>query len=522
MRRSFAKYLAVCMSISLVGIIFIQFYLLNKALKTSEEIFSRNISNVLVEVCKKLQEIEANFYRDKFVELFGPYPVVDIDFEPITVDDHTTGEYAGSTHSYAVAKIYTHVSEHHKKTVKLLKRSTFYNQGHDKNEHLKNDHFHSSSQSVSPQSAFAKKAFTLEEYIKYKGNDRPIEKRADAELVRSLINQQFVSLGIDVDYEFAILDANNCPSKVVSNNYKFDSAEPAQYIKPLFLNKETRPTYSLALFFPNKQLAILYSIFSIITLSAVVVFIILVTYAASLVYINRQKKISEVKNDFINNMTHEFKTPIATISLAAEALKNSLVATNPEKLAYYSELIKSENMRMNDQVELVLKMSRLEHNQVEFHFESVDLNQLATKAVERIRLIVEERKGFIIEKYEAQHALIYADPVHFENAILNILDNANKYSLDKPEIYVNTFIQGRFVFLRIQDKGIGMVKKVQKKIFERFFRAEMGNLHNVKGHGLGLSYVKKIIHLHNASLILDSQKGKGSTFTIRIPLNNEL
>ena len=245
---------------------------------------------------------------------------------------------------------------------------------------------------------------------------------------------------------------------------------------------------------------------------------ILGIYIISINYMMKQKKISEVKTDFINNMSHEFKTPLATISVATDALANDKISTNPEKVKYYSQLIKQENLRMKKQVENVLNMSKLERNEVKLFLKETNVRELIKQISQSFRLIVEERGGTLTEEFKAEHYHVKVDEFHLSNALVNLLDNANKYSPETPEIRITTRNEAGFYVIAISDKGMGMEQHNRTKIFEKFFREETGNIHNVKGQGLGLSYVKKIVELHNGQVIVESEKDKGSTFTIKLPM----
>ncbi len=234
----------------------------------------------------------------------------------------------------------------------------------------------------------------------------------------------------------------------------------------------------------------------------------------------RQKKLSEIKNDFINNMTHEFKTPIATISLAVDAMKNEKVLQDREKLTYFSTIIKEENRRMNRQVETILKASQLERQEVDLNLKPVHVHEIIKDVVENFALQLEEKKGKAELVLNADADLIDADEVHLSNLVNNLFDNALKYSKDNvpPFIKLTTQSNSKKFIMRIEDNGIGMSKDTLKRVFERFYRAHTGNIHNVKGFGLGLSYVKTMVEAHHGEIKADSTLGKGSIFTVEIPL----
>jgi two-component system phosphate regulon sensor histidine kinase PhoR len=232
----------------------------------------------------------------------------------------------------------------------------------------------------------------------------------------------------------------------------------------------------------------------------------------------KQKKLSEIKSDFINNMTHEFKTPLATISLAVDALKNEKVTGNKEKTDYFTAIIKEENKRMNKQVETILQAALLDKKEVQLNLKRSAAHDLIVAALNNINLQVDEKGGILEVEMEAENDVINADEVHFTNVINNLLDNAVKYSKENPHIKLTTKSAGNQFKIKIEDNGIGMNKETLHRIFEKFYRAHTGNVHNVKGFGLGLSYVKTMVEAHHGTIKAESILGKGSSFCITIPL----
>jgi len=237
----------------------------------------------------------------------------------------------------------------------------------------------------------------------------------------------------------------------------------------------------------------------------------------------RQKKLAKIKNDFINNMTHEFKTPIATISLAVDAMRNEKVIEDRQKLGYFSAIIKEENQRMNRQVETILKASQLEKQEVDLALKPVHVHEVIRDVVDNFNLQLEDRKGKVELALSAANDVIEADEVHFSNLLNNLVDNALKYSKENvpPVVKVSTQSNGKKFSLKVEDNGIGMTRDTLKKIFERFYRAHTGNIHNVKGFGLGLSYVKTMVEAHDGDIKAESTLGKGSSFTIDFPLKKD-
>ncbi|MGZ8550883.1 MAG: sensor histidine kinase [Chitinophagaceae bacterium] len=234
----------------------------------------------------------------------------------------------------------------------------------------------------------------------------------------------------------------------------------------------------------------------------------------------RQKKLGEIKNDFINNMTHEFKTPIATISLAVDAMKNEKVLQDRDKMSYFSAIIKEENQRMNRQVETILKASQLEKQEVELNMQPLHVHEIIKDVVDNFALQLQEKSGKAELMLNAANDLVMADEVHFSNMINNLIDNAVKYSKENTPLLlkITTQSNGKNLTLRVEDNGIGMNKETVKRVFERFYRAHTGNLHNVKGFGLGLSYVKTVVEAQEGEIKVDSVLGRGSIFTIELPL----
>ena len=256
----------------------------------------------------------------------------------------------------------------------------------------------------------------------------------------------------------------------------------------------------------------------ILLLSLLFIFIIIIAFSSSLYQLIRQKKISEIKTDFINNMTHEFKTPIATINLALDSIRNPKILGDDEKVLRYIQMIRDENKRMHAQVENVLRISRLEKNQIEISKETVDVHDIIDDAISHVNLLIKDRKGNINTHFEAITSEISGNEFHLTNVVVNMLENALKYSLGSPKIDVYTESTNKFFLFKIKDEGIGMSKVVQKQVFDKFYREQKGNIHDVKGHGLGLAYVKEIVDKHHGTVFVESEKGKGSIFTVKLPL----
>ncbi len=347
---------------------------------------------------------------------------------------------------------------------------------------------------------------------------KPIEELYSPKDLNDVIEITLWSNGIDQKFEFAIeSDDEDAPFPIQSENFSFDTMLDAYWISLFPQEIYEQNNYQLFLSFPDKNINMLKSISLLLIISAILTLIILTTFGTTIYMILRQKRISDIKTDFINNMTHEFKTPIATISLAVDSINNPKTLDKKDNILYYTGIIKEENKRMNSQVENVLQMSLLDKHEIEFNMQPYDLHELIRNAIRKISLQIEERNGKIVVNLEATSHIARVDEEHFTNAILNLLDNANKYSPEAPEITVSTVNTDQHISIKVQDQGIGMSKEVQKKIFEKFYRQTSGNIHNVKGFGLGLAYVRAVLQVIKGKIKITSDTGKGSTFELIIP-----
>ena len=342
----------------------------------------------------------------------------------------------------------------------------------------------------------------------------------DDRLIRYTLNKYFSLHGVKLPYEFAVIRGG----RISGGQYTQDHAEEllgSNYTVSLFPGMMVKDDLRLSVVFPGKHDVFTGSMSWILASSLLFSMIVLATFALSLFFIIRQKKISEMRSDFINNMTHEFKTPIATISLAADTITNPRVINDEAGIKHFVSMIKKENSRMNRQVETILQIASLDRHDIQFRFGDVPLHTVIEKAIEVMEFQIQQRGGVINLKLEAIDSVIYGDAEHLSNLMHNLLDNANKYSPERPEITVSTSNRDNGVVISVADKGSGMSKSVQARVFERFYRQPAGNIHNVKGFGLGLSYVKSIVEAHKGVIELTSEPGKGTRFDIYLPFNWE-
>jgi two-component system, OmpR family, phosphate regulon sensor histidine kinase PhoR len=277
---------------------------------------------------------------------------------------------------------------------------------------------------------------------------------------------------------------------------------------------------SIMVLIPNVKTTVVKSMSWMIGGALLFTLIIISAFYLTVTTMLRQKKLSEIKSDFINNMTHELKTPLATISLAVDALRNQKVINNPEKMGYFTGIIKDENKRMNKQVETILQAALLDKEEVQLNMKPLHVHEVINSALEHFKLVLQERDGSMEVTLAAKADEIKADEVHFNNLVRNLVDNAIKYAKpDQPlHLRISTSSNKKNISIFIEDNGIGMTRETLGRIFEKFYRAHTGNVHNVKGFGLGLTYVKAMTEAHGGRIKADSAVGKGSTFTIEMPL----
>ncbi len=360
-----------------------------------------------------------------------------------------------------------------------------------------------------------------------------VSQQFSVDEIRKKLKNAFLDRGLkDVQFEFGIatFGKNGVENYFDRQSEKFaasyrDTANNKQFMVALTPPSGT-PGENLTLdevfivMLPNINNYVLQSLKWRIVTSILFTIIILAAFYLTVRTMLRQKKLGEIKNDFINNMTHEFKTPIATISLAVDAMKNEKVISDREKLGYFSGIIKEENQRMNRQVETILRASQLEKQEIDLNLQPVHVHELIQDTVDNFSLQLKEKEGKAELLLNAKNDLVNTDDVHFLNLVNNLMDNAVKYAKENvpPLIKLTTQSDDKYFTLKIEDNGIGMNRDTVKRIFERFYRAHTGNVHNVKGFGLGLSYVKTMVEAHNGTIKAESTLGKGSTLTVELPL----
>mgnify|MGYP006133248077 FL=1 len=514
--------LVLLMSFSLIGIILMQGYWIYYSWKNNEEAFSLAVNRTLREVVDEIQNKELNDYvytyqmlidsigtpsesnfTDVFLFLdedqssnlstFFAYGILEEDYN-INLPDNLSNKYGDND-----------IKDYKAVKTTIVNKNIF-----DRRENRLNSSI-SKLKSVEDIDLFKFEKYksAFQEYA----SSLPIHKRTTSREIQTLLNQGFNNRNIVTPFEFGIY-SNGLSTKVKSNNYLEVQSGP-KYSIPFLFDRSSPISYNLIVSFPQKQEYVLSGIIGVATLSFMLTLIIVVISTSALYQIIQQKKLSEIKSDFINNISHEFKTPIATINLALDAILSSKNSLN-DKFTSYLGMIREENSRMLSQVENILRISQLEKSSNPFDMEEIDIHDVIEDAVDHVKLIIESKKGSIKLSLNAKKSNINGNKNHLENIIINILDNAVKYSRENPQIIVTSNNNNENIVICFEDNGIGMDKNTQKMIFEKFYREQNGDIHNIKGHGLGLSYVKKIIDFHNGTISLDSKKGNGTKFYISL------
>ena len=516
MKKSTIWIIAIIMGFSFLALLYLQLSYIEEMAKMKKEQFDESVNRSLYQASRNLEVNETLRYLEKDVNETERRA-----FRQDSVSSHgdLNGGVVQHSHQYAVAgKDGTIYSSFQLKTI-TTKPSTI-----PKAMILRSDKNSISEASKSLQeivrNRYEYQKALLDEVvynILYTASEKPLRERINFKLLDQDIRAELLNNGINIPYHFTVSTADGrevyrCP------DYTEDGL-PYTYSQVLFRNDPSSKMGVVKIHFPDINGYIFSSIRFMIP-SVVFTLVLLITFIFTIVVIFRQKRYTEIKNDFINNMTHELKTPIASISLAAQMLNDNSVGKSPAMLSHLGGVINDESKRLRFLVEKVLQMSMFDRKKAVFKKKELDLNEMVENIANSFTLRVEHTGGKIYTEIEAIDSAIYVDEMHFQNVIFNLLDNAVKYrKQDMPlDIYMKTWNDDQHLYLSIRDTGMGIKKENLKKIFEKFYRVHTGNLHDAKGFGLGLAYVKKIIDLHKGTIHVESEFGKGTKFTITLPV----
>ena len=490
MKKSTIWILTIVMALTFVGLLYVQIMYMEEMIKMREQHFSEGVKRSLYALSTALEQNETKKYLEEDLMLVDPNHFASSD--PLGLDKK--GKY-GLENDYKLSK--------------------------PKQEEM-SDKFGEFQEALKGQYLYQKGL--LNEVILTilnQSSTRPITERADSAIVKTYLRTELDNNGINLPFEYAIIDRHG---RMVYESENYDSSANKEEIftQTLFPNDPDARRHYMNVYFPDKDKFIFSSVTFMIPAFAFTVILLLI-FLLTIIMAFRQKKLSEMKNDFINNMTHEFKTPISTISLAAQMLNDDSVRKSPNMMQHISTVINDETKRLRFQVEKVLQMSMFDRQKATLKLQEVDANSAIYNIVNTFKLKVEKYGGCINASLDAEDPIVNVDEMHFTNVIFNLLDNAVKYRREDTPLELNVVTRnlpnGR-IEISIQDNGIGMKKDDLKKIFEKFYRVSTGNRHDVKGFGLGLAYVHKMVTELKGDIRAESELNKGSKFIITLPIIN--
>lgn len=511
----------VLIVLSMVGLIFIQIKWVNQSYLAKEERFDQGIYHALNEVAENVERSEAynyfeqigvNDFRSSVRRMYDTVQVLKANYPNFALVD-SSGENAvkfafNDTSGAFVSRFMGSVTY-------LQEKAEVLHQGQgDLGSTVKDP----SREKQIVERQFKKYNRLFQDLaVQFMLEDKCLKEKVNDSILKNTLQATFRTHGIDLPFQFAIFD--NWSDGMLYGDLNIKKTESENYYSiPLFPNDFFENSGILIVNFPTKENFILQSMWLMLTSSFAFILLIILAFGIVFYIIFRQKKVDELKTDFINNMTHEFKTPVATISLASQMLKNERVVNSPEKILNYAHIIEEENKRLSGHIENVLTAARLDKGEFQLKKREINLNELLEGICDSLELRMQNEDGRLETRFQATRPVVMADEFHITNAFFNILDNAIKYRRDEHlVIQVSTENDRKGVKVTISDNGLGISVENQKMIFEKFYRVPTGNIHNVKGFGLGLSYVRIILEAHSGTIQVKSTPGKGSVFTLWLP-----
>ncbi len=498
------------MSAALIGIVLLQMYWIRWSIQLNEDQFDKNIYTVLNRVSEKLESAEK---MEDNLKVFEPFLEQDLENDLVSdIKEDMEALKIGTTKEQK-SRIDSTIYKYSQLSIQLEAEDIC---DCSKCKKERRERF----QKMEAQVAQKK-------FIKL-FNRKPISERISLQDLDQFLKNELNNRGVNIEYDYGVFSRKDESFVIINGHFVVKDNGPvavpagwknlyvSDYRADLFPNEIKSPGL-LMIHFPTRASVVWKGVWKNLLASIFFTGIILFCFAYTIQVIFVQKKLSEIKTDFINNMTHEFKTPIATISLAADSITSPRILNNAEKVRRFTEIIKQENKRMNAQVEKVLQMAVIDRRDFQLKMTGVNMHDVINQAVSNARLPVEKKGGEVTTELKAEKSLVEGDLTHVSNIINNLLENANKYSPEAPIISVHTKNVPNGVQVTISDKGIGMTKEARKHIFDKFYRVHTGNIHDVKGFGLGLSYVKAMITAHKGQIDVKSELGKGSSFILFFP-----
>ena len=516
MKKSTIWTIAVIMGFSFLALLFLQFSYVEEMVKMKKEQFDESVNRSLYQASRNLEKNETLRYLEKDVN--------ETERRAFTQDSIIVDGLGSVTHSHQFAVAAddgTIYSSFQVKALKMKPASIPKAMILRKDKNSLEDAAKTMQEIVRNRYVYQKALLDEVVYnILYTASDKPLKERINFRMLDNDIRYELANNGINIPYHFTVTASDGrevyrCPDFE-------EKGREYTYQQVLFRNDPQSKMGIVKIHFPEMNSYIFSSVRFMIP-SIIFTIVLLITFLFTIVVIFRQKRYTEIKNDFINNMTHELKTPIASISLAAQMMNDDSVTKSEQMTKHLSGVITDESKRLRFLVEKVLQMSMFDKKSIVFKKKELDLNEMVENIAQSFTLRVEHTGGKIYTEIEAIDSAIFVDEVHFQNAITNLMDNAVKYrKQDEPlDIYIRTWNDEEKLYLSIRDTGLGIKKENVKKIFDKFYRVHTGNKHDVKGFGLGLAYVKKVIDLHQGDIKCESELGKGTKFTISLPVLEE-
>jgi len=521
MKKSNLLIVIILASIALLGLIVVQVFWVNNAMMLAEEHFNQNVNEVLSKVVVKMEKqmtaakiVKKFNFRKQGISSFSPNDTV-----------INNGKYSYNKNKVNVKIYEEYSSDSNGVVVKKTHRKKYSSDSASLRVNLRSEIDVPSYLRDFDVQGFRNKLMTEKETMVNDIFDELISiniyndhsPKIDTAMLDSIMHVEFLEKGITIEYVFGVIGSPQEKLESLSPQSKEDLLQTSAYKVNLSPNNVfIKPQY-LSVYFPHQQKYLLKSMILILSASGIFILVAVFSFYYSISTIMKQKKLSEMKNDFISNMTHEFKTPISTISLACEVLNDKSVQKSPERVDNFIKMIGDENKRLSVLVENILQTAILDKGELKLRIQDINIHTIIENVIVNIKLQVENKEGEIITDLSAKNPLVKADRLHITNIIFNLVDNALKYSNEKPKIKISTKNNDNGVLIAVEDNGIGISKENQKHIFDTMYRVPTGNVHNVKGFGLGLSYVKTVVEKHHGIINVDSAIGKGSTFTIYLP-----
>ena len=535
MNKHNIRIITIMASLALAGIIAIQVYWVNNAIILGKDRFAQNVNDALNNVVYRLEkhaaaaQIRKKFnFRKQGIRFFSPADSLKYSCNFVSDSLADVPSFSAKKNKVNVEILEEYAADSNGVMVKKTRQKSFCCDTLSKN--LNNrieqegpfsihqfDSLKIGTEWLSHKNNMVKDIFDELISINIYNGQNP---KVDTMLLDSIIRFELLQKGIYADFIFNVFPSKNLPDNFASLPRIEQSLITSPYKINLSPDNVFIPPQYLTIFFPKENSYLLHSMWFLLVVSILFMLVLIFSFYYTISTIFRQKKLSEIKNDFISNMTHEFKTPISTIALACEVLSDKTVEKSADRVNNYVKMIGDENKRLSLLVENILQTAILDKGQFKLKIQTIDIHTLIEQTITNIKLQVENKEGEITVQLNAEKSVVNADRVHVTNIIFNLIDNALKYTYEKPHIEISTRNAMDGILISVKDNGIGISKENQRRIFDTMYRVPTGNIHNVKGFGLGLSYVKAVVEKHGGSISVESELEKGSEFTVYIPFND--